>query len=199
MVEVSGVDEAGRGAVIGPLVICIVNLTSKDLQEINLDPAIKDSKTLSESKRKRIYLKYSQKINHVFCILQPSQIDAAVSKNKLNILEVDSICLKLRSFAVKPKVLNSDCMGLFSTETYFQQQMALLNPGIILQTFVKGESIKKEIALASIFAKEEREKQINKALYGSGYPSDKRTRDFLRQNPLFKERRFSWKLKKEVF
>ena len=50
-----GVDEAGRGSVIGPLVVCsFASVSQTDLIELG----VKDSKDLSKKKRGRSCIKY---------------------------------------------------------------------------------------------------------------------------------------------
>ena len=50
---ICGIDEAGRGPVIGPLVICGVLISEKDLPKLKaLDP--KDSKLLTPKKRSEL-------------------------------------------------------------------------------------------------------------------------------------------------
>ena len=51
---VAGVDEAGRGPVIGPLVVCSVAILEKDLYLLE-NIGVKDSKYLSSKKRQEIY------------------------------------------------------------------------------------------------------------------------------------------------
>ena len=51
---VAGVDEAGRGPVIGPLVVCSVAILKKDLHLLE-NIGVKDSKYLTSKKRQEIY------------------------------------------------------------------------------------------------------------------------------------------------
>ena len=49
-----GVDEAGRGPVIGPLIVCAISIPSNDYNILREIGAI-DSKALSKSRRESIY------------------------------------------------------------------------------------------------------------------------------------------------
>ncbi|MHA1515816.1 MAG: hypothetical protein ACTSPF_09800, partial [Candidatus Heimdallarchaeaceae archaeon] len=49
-----GIDEAGRGPVIGPLVICAYAISRKDLDKLT-KLKVKDSKLLSKKRRDELY------------------------------------------------------------------------------------------------------------------------------------------------
>ena len=52
MIEI-GIDEAGRGPVIGPLVVCSVAMPRSDIKQLT-EIGVKDSKDLSAKKREEI-------------------------------------------------------------------------------------------------------------------------------------------------
>ena len=82
---ISGVDEAGRGSVIGPLVVAGVSIEEKDLQKL-MDLGVKDSKLLSPQKREELATEIRKMalICHVV-FLTPAEIDVVVeSKRKLH-------------------------------------------------------------------------------------------------------------------
>jgi len=54
MVEVAGVDEAGKGPVIGPMVVCGVKAEPKTFEELRV-AGVRDSKLLSRNKREKLY------------------------------------------------------------------------------------------------------------------------------------------------
>ncbi|NIU81731.1 ribonuclease HII, partial [Candidatus Bathyarchaeota archaeon] len=73
--RIGGVDDAGRGAVIGPLVIAGVLVEAQDLSGLK-DMGVKDSKLLSRNKRECL----SEKVKALavdWCIekLSPTAID----------------------------------------------------------------------------------------------------------------------------
>ena len=55
---IAGVDEAGRGCVIGPLVVAGVVVASENIQSL-IDLGVKDSKLLTAKKEKCCTQKYS--------------------------------------------------------------------------------------------------------------------------------------------
>src|SRR4030066_675537 len=92
---VAGVDEAGRGCVIGPLVVAGVSLKAENLPFL-LELGVKDSKLLTAKKREALYpeiLKLTQH-HHTIKVL-PYLIDKAVrctrTLYKLNRLEAQTM------------------------------------------------------------------------------------------------------------
>ena len=82
-----GVDEAGRGAVIGPMVVAGVSFREKDMCELER-VGVRDSKELSKKERAE---KYGQVVGIArsicICVVQTTEIDDHVSYNRLNHLE----------------------------------------------------------------------------------------------------------------
>ncbi|MEM4500051.1 MAG: ribonuclease HII [Candidatus Woesearchaeota archaeon] len=99
MKHLIGIDEAGRGPVIGPMIlagtlICENNLDSviKEFQIIG----VKDSKKLTRKKREEVYeklveLKKKNLIDFDFIIIQPSEIDEFVEGSGLNLNRLEII------------------------------------------------------------------------------------------------------------
>ncbi|MFH1105887.1 MAG: ribonuclease HII, partial [Candidatus Aenigmatarchaeota archaeon] len=85
-----GIDEAGRGCVIGPLVVCGALIDESDesrLRKIN----VKDSKMLSPSQRERIKPEI-EKIAKWFHVakIEPEKIDGK-SQHGLNLNELETV------------------------------------------------------------------------------------------------------------
>ena len=49
-----GLDEAGRGPVLGPMVVALVKATEKDLKKLD-ELGLKDSKRLSKNRREELF------------------------------------------------------------------------------------------------------------------------------------------------
>ena len=88
-----GVDEAGRGPVLGPLVVGLLSIPKEDEHMLE-EQCIEDSKHVSHAKRKKHYEWLNQQadergwyVDTIIC--QPNRIDNAVYAKGLNILEVD--------------------------------------------------------------------------------------------------------------
>ena len=85
MVLLCGVEEAGRGPLIGPMVMCGVTIDEKDESKL-ATIGVKDSKLLSPIARERIYKKIIGLVKDFKVeIIPPEQIDAALQSATLNL------------------------------------------------------------------------------------------------------------------
>ena len=76
-----GVDEAGRGPVIGPLVVCAFAATS--ITELE-DLGVKDSKDLTKKRREELF-EILSKMPHQVVICSPKRIDLSTNLNQLEV------------------------------------------------------------------------------------------------------------------
>ena len=88
-----GVDEAGRGPVIGPLVVAALAIPSEDI-EILSELNVKDSKDLSPNERLGIFTAINQriedgKLKSGLILCSPKRIDINSLTSDLNSLEID--------------------------------------------------------------------------------------------------------------
>ena len=84
---ICGVDEAGRGSLLGPLVIAGVSVKSSKVKKLS-SMGIKDSKKLSPSSREKLYKKIIDFVDDYYVArIYPKTIDSSVRKHKLNFLE----------------------------------------------------------------------------------------------------------------
>src|SRR3989344_1783126 len=96
---ICGVDEAGRGPIIGPLVM--VAATIEEHEEYRLkELGVKDSKQLTPAQRERIFAQLEELekegiLHYATKSIPPEQIDVAVNGNttNLNYLEADTSLL----------------------------------------------------------------------------------------------------------
>lgn len=181
-----GIDEAGRGALIGPLVIAgllIKKSKEKKLKELG----VKDSKKILSKKRIEID-KEIKKIADDYIILKISskQLNKEMEKRNLNEIEITRIAQIINSFWMrKPKVF-IDAIET-NTEKFRNKILKKLKNKdieIITENFADEKFV--IVGGASILAKVERDKEISKlhkeyGFFGSGYPSDERTVKFLKK------------------
>ncbi len=126
MLKVIGIDEAGRGPVLGSLFIgfSIINVESlEDLasyQEKLKTEGVKDSKLLSPKKKKEVYLKLNSLMDIKYAQLTPVLIDDNNAKGgSLNELEITAIMQILES--EKPQHIIID--ALTSKPEKFAEQL----------------------------------------------------------------------------
>ena len=93
-----GIDEAGRGAVVGPLVICGLVISEKNEKKLKKF-GVKDSKELSPEKREEFFDKIKE-LSEDFIVLKISakQIDKEMETKSLNLIEIERITQIINSF-----------------------------------------------------------------------------------------------------
>jgi len=193
MAIVAGSDEAGRGPVIGPLVICGVSIEESDIPKL-VDIGVKDSKFLTPKKREELFPKIKLIIkDYMITIVEPKEVDDAVESDTLNLNWLEAIKTAIIVNYLKPESAIIDCPST-NIQAYTEYMKNFLKQDTKLILKHKAES-HPEVAAASILAKVTRDKKIEELKvkygdFGSGYPSDKKTQDYLKQN---------WKKHPEIF
>ena len=182
---IAGVDDAGRGAVIGPLVIAGVVLEAGDLPKLK-EIGAKESKLLSPHRREILSVEI-RKIVKKYAVLklQPDEIDAVVRSgrklHKLNWLEAYTMARVIDT--LKPAKVYVDASDVLE-ERFKQHILECLSFKVDIVSEHKADRNYVAVSAASIIAKVERDKEISLLAqvygdFGSGYPSDPRTMHFL--------------------
>ncbi len=184
---VAGVDEAGRGCVIGPLVVAGIAIRTENLQLL-IEIGVKDSKLLTAKKREELYpeiIKLTQ--NHHIIKVSPAQIDKVVLSNrvlhKLNRLEAQTMAKIIE--ALKPDEAYVDAADVLADRFgYHIGECLKCKTKIISQH--KADRTFPVVSAASIIAKVERDSEISKLRlkhgdFGSGYLTDEKTMVFLKR------------------
>jgi ribonuclease HII len=182
---ISGVDEAGRGPVIGPLVIAGVLFKENDLPKL-VNLGVKDSKLLSSQKRETLAVQIRElALKWHIVLLSPAEIDRVVESrrklHKLNRLEAQAMAKVIT--VLKPDVVYVDASDVLADR--FEEHIAenlSFSPKIISEH--KADVKYPVVSAASIIAKVERDKVISQLQkkhgnMGCGYPSDSNTIKFL--------------------
>ena len=174
--EECGIDEAGRGPLIGPMVMAILCGNRKELENIG----VADSKKLSPQRREQLFVDL-QAFNHSFVVINPSEIDEYVEHKKLNELE-EKYASKLALWAPVEAIIYVDSFDV--NESRLQLKLAT-NSGRKIICRHKADEIYPAVSAASIIAKVIRDREIEKLHekygdFGSGYPSDPRTINFVK-------------------
>ncbi len=183
--RVVGVDDAGRGAVIGPLVIAGVLVNEQDLPRLK-ELGVRDSKRLSPRRReqlaeeiKKLALKYD------IVKLAPAEIDKVVKTGKklhrLNRLEAQTMAKVID--ALKPDIAYVDASDVLAGR--FKRHIAESLPlEVQIVSEHKADAKYPVVSAASIIAKVERDRAIAELQekhgnIGCGYPTDSQTIEFL--------------------
>ena len=178
---ICGVDEAGKGPVIGPLVVAAVAVkNAKDIQDLG----VKDSKQLNPVKRRELSNIIKDKFDYTIEIIEAEKVDEYRKQNKLNDLNREAF-EKLIS-KLNPNVAYVDAADVNEHRFGKQIKEKLTNENDTdVISMHKADTKIDVVAAASIIAKEAREEEIRRLKkeigdFGSGYPSDERTIKFLK-------------------
>lgn len=178
-VQICGIDDAGRGSMIGPLVIAGVSIDKKNIRKL-LSLGVKDSKKLSPKNRKLLFNKIIKVVDRYYITkISTRSIDANVKKHNLNNLEA-------KNMAKVVLKLNPDISYVDSCDvnpTRFGKEISKLSENHTIKSYHYADSRFVVVSAASILAKVTRDKTIEKLKktynLGSGYPSDSVTVKFV--------------------
>lgn len=180
--DILGVDEAGRGPVLGPLVIAGV-LIPEEMHNVLERMGVKDSKRLTPSRRKILCRKLKKMFNYEIIIISAKEIDDLRAEGtNLNEIEKNAMIEIIKK--INPKKAILDAIDIKSDR--FQEEVTNLT-GINIIAEHKADDNYIEVSAASILAKQTRDNIIedinrkyrNLGGIGSGYPSDPKTIKFL--------------------
>ena len=115
-VQICGIDEAGRGSMLGPLVIAGISLEKKNLRKLT-SLGVKDSKKLSSKSRKILYKKIIKVVDDYYIVkIPPRSIDASVKKHLLNNLEAKHMAKVVSKLDAIPHMLIHVTLNLLDLE-----------------------------------------------------------------------------------
>jgi ribonuclease HII len=181
-VLIGGVDEAGRGPVIGPMVVAIAVIDDMDkLRSIG----VRDSKELSPQARSRLMNRLRSILVYMdYEVIEPEVIDKYVYMNALNKLEAE-VTIKLIMKALKNVELSVVYVDSPDPDADRYGELIRRAVGIEVISMNKADKLIPIVSAASIIAKVVRDSIIEDLHsrygdFGSGYPSDPRTIEFLR-------------------
>jgi len=184
MVKILGIDEAGRGPVIGPLIIAGVMINEG---EEDLIQGVKDSKLLSHGKRIELDKKIRENADFKIIEVEPKEIDEVLASADLNLNWLEAYKQAEIINELQPDVAIIDCPSpnCPAYENYLRN--LLDNKNIKLVVEHKADMNYSTCAAGSILAKVMREKRMDeiKEKYGNtgpGYPANEVTRKFVADN-----------------
>jgi len=206
---IAGGDEAGRGAVLGPLVVSLVSINegkAKKLSEIG----VRDSKMLSRKRREFLFDDiYSLAEDVRTYAITPEEINNAMRSNiSINELEAIHFARLIDESEANPKKIYLDSPDVIPEKFGIRVSLISKKPlkvnGVRRREKERSSNAAKAVAkviaehkadvkypvvsAASIIAKVTRDRAIEELEeslgfeLGSGYPSDKTTVDMIRRN-----------------
>ena len=189
MATVAGIDEAGRGPVIGPLVICGVLINKGDEEKLS-QMGVKDSKLLTPLQREAPFDKILSMVKkyHLIVVSAP-EIDKAVEGNdglNLNWLEANKTAEILNHLQPDEAIIDCPSNNIEKYTIYIKNKVK--DKDIKVKAEHKADLNYVVVGAASILAKVTRDREIEKIKkrlkenVGSGYPSDPVTVEFLQKN-----------------
>jgi ribonuclease HII len=176
---ICGVDEAGRGPVIGPLVVAGVMLDD-DEQLIKLN--VKDSKKCTPKLRERLAEQIRKIAKSEIILVSASDIDTMRERYTMNQIESKLFATVIEK--LKPDIVYVDSADV--REEFFGQEILReldFKPDIVSKH--GADDLFPVVSAASIIAKTRRDEEVRKIEdeigepIGSGYPSDEKTIHFL--------------------
>jgi ribonuclease HII len=146
-----GIDEAGRGPLAGPLSVCALQILRKGV--LKAFPTNCDSKKFSAAKREEFYSRILQEqkngaINFSVILVPNTKID----RNGIEFATRFGIEKALQKLKVSPTNSIVSLDGRLKAPSQFVHQ----------KTYIRGDSKKQEIGLASIVAKVTRDRYMKK-------------------------------------
>jgi len=187
MAIICGIDEAGRGPVVGPLVIAAVTIDADDEKKLK-QLGVKDSKDLTPRQREDMFEKIKEIVKaHKIEILLPSDVDAALDTEgtNLNWLEADTSIDLINALKPDKALLDCPSNNINAYNDYVKEKLKV-NCEVISEH--KADEKYPVVSAASILAKVTRDREIFKIQQfvdgelGSGYPADPITKKFLEEN-----------------
>lgn len=200
--KILGIDEAGRGPAIGPMIIAGVMINEG---EENLLVGSKDSKMLVHNVRLVLDKKIKKNSEYKIIEIGPKEIDNAINSenNNLNWLEAQKQAKIINSLNPDKAIIDCPSTNLTSFKNYLKNLINKKDIELIVEH--KADQNHITCSAASILAKVKREETISriKEIYGdvgSGYPSDPKTKKFINDN--YKKHpeifRHSWSTLKKI-
>ncbi len=185
---ICGIEEAGRGPVIGPMVVCGVMLEEDKIPRLKT-LGVKDSKLLAPKKREFLFEKIKKTVkDYKIITISPKEVDGYLQTDHLNLnkLEAQKMAEIINSLDPDKTILDCPSNNIKSYTDYLKKHLKDKDKEVIAEH--KADFRYTIVAAASILAKVTRDNEIEKIKekigveFGSGYPSDPRTVRFLNEN-----------------
>ena len=189
-----GIDDAGRGPLIGPMILAGVLLKKEEEKTLKKE-GVKDSKLLQHSQRIRLEkIIKENSIASKIVKAHPEEIDSSInSGTNLNTLEAKKMAEIINFLNPKKEKIEVivDCPSV-NISAWRNKLLSFIehSENLEIKCEHKADFNHISVGAASILAKVAREEEVAKlkkqfAEYGdigSGYPSDPKTQEFLKKH-----------------
>jgi ribonuclease HII len=168
---ICGVDEAGKGSVLGPMVVAAVGAQSADIFS---DLGVKDSKKLTQKERERLFSLIKKRCRIATIVIPAEEIDAIRREMTMNACVARAHAQLIEKLA--PATAYIDACDV-NPLRYAQTVRSHLTLPYEIVSEHHADSTYPVVSAASIVAKVTRDREISKISkkfgeIGSGYPSD---------------------------
>ncbi len=183
--KVLGIDEAGRGPIIGPMVMCGYLIDSRKKDELK-ESGVKDSKMLSPARREYLFGKLMELADDFIVVkLSAKKLTGLMNEKNLNKIEIDEMAKMI-------DLMNPDKIIIDSPEANTKRfadkiRAKLSNKNVVIVAENYADKKYPVVSAASIVAKVVRDREVKKIEkklgkpIGSGYPSDEITIKYLEE------------------
>ena len=212
-----GIDEAGRGPVMGPMVYACAYWKEEYDENIRKKFKFNDSKALKPEEREKMFEQIKSHpniIRYELIVLPSDYISKEMLKREkvsLNQISQDSAKKLIKMARDKKANIRKIYVDTVGPSDYYQHllEASLGDKTIKVTVQPKADATYECVSAASIVAKVTRDKHIEVIEKedkdcGSGYPSDPKTKEWLKNNydnvfGFGREVRFSWKTVDNMF
>ncbi|KAJ1954843.1 hypothetical protein EC988_002214 [Linderina pennispora] len=193
---VLGVDEAGRGPVLGPMVYAVCFCKESHYNELS-SVGFADSKQLTEEKRTSLFAKLQtlQYSGWAIRCLAPAEISNSMlqtAKYNLNALAHDATIGLIQEVIARGIKVTKVFVDTVGPPASYQRKLQQVFPDIEITVAKKADALYPIVSAASICAKVPRDEHLARWVfeeglevprnYGSGYPGDPNTVAWLKDN-----------------
>ncbi len=186
---IAGIDEAGRGCVLGPLVVAICVIDETDINYFK-DLGITDSKLVPKPKRKEFYKIIKEKAKeHYISVVSAQELNIRMNRSSLNEIEAEEMAKLTSSLKNKVMSVYIDCPD--TTPEVFKKRLEVISKNDSYKTILNNNFIIEHkadlnyivVSCASILAKVTRDDIIEEVVGKniSGYSSDEKTIKYLKE------------------
>jgi ribonuclease HII len=178
---IAGIDEAGRGPVIGPMVIAGVLVDEGRVHELS-KAGVKDSKKLAPKRREALLGPIMEiAVKYHVDVIPASAIDITRPIKNLNWIEAGGMARILN--ALRPDLAQIGSVDVLPSR-FKRMVIEEMGRDQAIECIHHAEDVYPAVAAASIIAKTTRDRLVASLReeygdFGSGYPSDQKSRNFI--------------------